>query len=106
MNDFDYVSKSVHEIPEQSILPIVQRTAQLCEISDDSDLNTIDIQAFSLSNITDLNIPSKLIELTDGWCNKILNLANITISPKNPNTRRNFTTNSNYSSSIHSILFR
>ena len=37
MNDFDYVSKSVQEIPEQSILPIVQRTAQLCEISDDSE---------------------------------------------------------------------
>ena len=53
-------------------------------ISTNSELYTIEINAFSLSNIESIFIPSKLIELKEGWCNETSHLNKIQVMPNNP----------------------
>lgn len=53
--------------------------------SDDSELNTIENKAFGYSAIETLTIPENLIELKSGWCENVVDLKNIILSPKNKN---------------------
>lgn len=50
---------------------------------DDSQLISISKNAFSLSSIENINIPSNLQVLEDGWCKKATRLKNICISSNN-----------------------
>ena len=44
---------------------------KIVEIPDDSKLQMIDKYAFSWSAIESIKIPSKLVELKEGWCHQI-----------------------------------
>ena len=50
----------------------------------DSELKTIEENAFFNSSIESLTIPSKLTELKDGWSQLTINLDRITVSQDNP----------------------
>lgn len=50
-----------------------------------SKISSFQANAFKLSSIKQIFIPSTLTELCDGWCNKTHNLNSITISPNNKN---------------------
>ena len=47
-------------------------------------LRTIEKNAFYLTSIQSIKIPSKLVELKDGWCNVTAILTQIYVSPDNP----------------------
>ena len=54
------------------------------EIPNDSKLKIIDKCVFSNSAIMRITIPSKLVELKEGWCCATLYLTEIIVSPNNP----------------------
>lgn len=51
---------------------------------DDSELHTIESKAFTNSTIQSITIPSKVINLAEGWCKSTPELTQILISPNNP----------------------
>ena len=53
------------------------------EIPEDSELKSIENQAFKWSIINNIFIPENVDELKEGWCAKTENLTNVIISPKN-----------------------
>ena len=53
----------------------------------DSELRTIEQNAFSNSSIESLTIPPKVSELKPGWCLEAYNLKNVALMPNNPNFR-------------------
>ncbi|KAK8871265.1 hypothetical protein M9Y10_006981 [Tritrichomonas musculus] len=57
---------------------------QTVEVPSDSQLITIQKEAFYCSSIESLSIPSTLIDLQEDWCYGINNLSNVNISPDNP----------------------
>lgn len=54
------------------------------EVPEDSELEFIDEYAFYESSIEKITIPSKVIELKEGWCESTPNLTKIEVSPDNP----------------------
>ena len=54
------------------------------EFPDDSQLETIEKDAFCDSTIECINIPSKCIDLKDGWRNKAYQLKTIKVADDNP----------------------
>lgn len=50
---------------------------------EDSELVSIDSNAFSSSQIQKFSIPSKVKDLREGWCNNLPFLSKISVSPKN-----------------------
>lgn len=53
--------------------------------SEDSELFSIENDAFSLSSIEYLSIPASVVELKDCWCSKTLQLNTVSVSPENKN---------------------
>ena len=60
------------------------RAIKSIEIAEDSKLQTIEENAFSLTPIQSLTIPSEVTDLRDGWCNFTNELTTIKMSPSNP----------------------
>ena len=57
------------------------------QITDDSKLCSIGRSSFSYSSIVSITIPSKLVDLQEGWCNATPNLTRVNVSPNNPRYR-------------------
>ena len=54
------------------------------QFSDDSEIRTIEKDAFYRSSIEILSIPKSVTELKDEWCNETTKLTTIQVSPENP----------------------
>ena len=62
-------------------------SVKFIQFSDDSEIQTIEKEAFKLCRIESITIPSSLINLTEGWCVGALELSNVKVSPNNPRYR-------------------
>ena len=49
----------------------------------DSELQTIEENAFEYSSIESIFIPASVIDLKEGWCNNMGKLTNIEVDPRN-----------------------
>ena len=56
---------------------------QNIQFASDSELQTIQNNAFACSSFESIEIPSSVTELAEGWCNELFNVTKIHVNPNN-----------------------
>ena len=62
--------------------------AKSIQFAADSEILTIESDAFHISQIESFSIPASLVDIQEGWCERTPNLTKINVSPDNPRYKK------------------
>ena len=86
-----YIPRSIiYESQEYVIINIRRNAFRGCvtlksiQFAPDSQIKTIESDAFNYSSIESIEIPSSIEKLEEGWCDGVIFLNQIKVSPDNP----------------------